>query len=116
MKFFEVLLHYFRKGKNAVQAWKKLYDVYGKKSLIERQWQNWFPRFHSGDFELKDAPRSGRPTVVGDDKIKAMIDNNRRSRTQEIVDKLNPSVGIDAMVRQIIPCPVWQSGHARVML
>ena len=79
--FRHILLYYFRKGKNAVQAQKKLYDVYGEKSLTERQCQNWFARFRSGDFDLKDAPRSGRPTEVNDDKIKAMIENNRRSTT-----------------------------------
>ena len=52
---------------------KKLY-VYGEKSLTERQYQNWFARFRSGDFDLKDAPRSGHPTGVDDDKIKAMIE------------------------------------------
>ena len=44
---------------NAVQARKKLYDVYGEKSLTERQCQNWFARFRSGNFDPKDAPRSG---------------------------------------------------------
>ena len=60
-----------------MQAWKKLCDVYGEKSSTERQCQNWSARFHSGDFNLKDAPRSGYPTEVDDDKIKAMIENNR---------------------------------------
>ena len=64
-----------------MQAWKKLYDVYGEKSLTERQCQNWFARFLFGDFDLKDALRSRRPTEVDDDKIKAMIENNRRCTT-----------------------------------
>ena len=38
------------------QAWKKLYAVYGEKSLTERQCQNWFARFRCGGFHLKDAP------------------------------------------------------------
>ena len=87
--FRHILLYYFRKGKNAVQALKKLHDVYSIKSLTERQCQNWFARFRSGDFDLKDAPRSGRPTEVDDDEVKAMIENNRRSTTREIADKLN---------------------------
>ena len=89
--FRHILLYYFRKGKNALQARKKLYDVYGEKSLTESQCQNWFVRFHSGDLDLKDAPRSGRPTEVDDDKIKAMIVNNRRNTTREIAEKLNIS-------------------------
>ena len=79
--FRHILLYYFRKGKNAVQARKKLYDVYGEKSLTDLQCQNGFARFRSGDFHLKDAPRSGRPTEVDNDKIKAMIENHRRSMT-----------------------------------
>ena len=65
--FRHILLYYFRKGKSAVQTRKKLYDAYGEKSLTELQ--NWFAPFRSGDFDLKDAPRSGRPTEVDDDKI-----------------------------------------------
>ena len=70
---------------------KKSYDVYGEKTLTERQCQNWFTRFRFGDFDLTDAPRSGRPTEVDDGKIKAMIENNRRSTTREIAEKLNIS-------------------------
>ena len=87
--FRHILLYYFRKNKNPVQARKKLHDVYGEKSLTERQCQNWFVRFRSGDLYLKDAPRSGRPTEVNDDKIKAMIENNRHSTTREIAEKLS---------------------------
>ena len=66
--FRHISLYYFRKGKNAVQA-----------------------RFRSGDFDRKDAPRSGRPTEVDDDKIKAMIEHNRCSTTREIAEMLNIS-------------------------
>ena len=86
-----ILLYYFRKGKNAVQARQKLYDVYGEKSLTESQCQNWFALLRSEYFYLKDAPRSGRPTEFDDDKIKAMIENNRRSTTREIAQKFNIS-------------------------
>ena len=89
--FRHILFYYSRIGKNAVQARKKLYDVYSEKSLTERQCQNWFARFRFGDFDLKDAPRSGRPTEIDDDKIKAMIENNPRSTTREIAEKLNIS-------------------------
>ena len=86
--FRHILLYCFRKGKNAVRARKKLYDVYGEKSLTEHQCQNWFAHFRSGDFDLKDAPRSGCPTEIDDDKIKAMIENNLHSTTREIAEKL----------------------------
>ena len=74
-----------------MQARKKFYDFYGEKSLTGRQCRNGFARFRSGDFDLKDAPRSGRPTEVDDDKIKAMIEDKRRSMTREIAVKLKIS-------------------------
>ena len=88
--FRHILLYYFRKGKNTVKGGKNLYDVYSEKSLTEHQCQNWFARLCSGDFDLKDAPRSGSPTEV-DDKIEAMIENKRRSTKREIAEKRNIS-------------------------
>ncbi|EZA56911.1 hypothetical protein X777_02762 [Ooceraea biroi] len=43
--FRNTLLFYYRKGKNAVQARKKLCAVYGEDVLSERQCQNWFSKF-----------------------------------------------------------------------
>ena len=101
--FRHILLYYFRKGKNALQARKKLYGVYGEKPLTERQCQNLFARFRSGDFDLKDAPRSGPPTEVVSDKIKAMIENNRPIKTQEIAEKLNISHAcVESLLKQLV--------------
>ncbi|XP_026829777.1 histone-lysine N-methyltransferase SETMAR-like, partial [Ooceraea biroi] len=89
--FRHILFYYFRKGKNAVQAHKKLCHVYGEDALKLRQCQNWFTNFRSGDVNVKDAPRSGRPIEIDDDKIKALIDSNRRLTTREIAENLNIS-------------------------
>lgn len=86
-----VLFHYFRKGKKAVEAHRKICAVYGDDSLKLRQCQNWFSKFRSGDFNLKDAPRSGRPIEVDGDKIKALVESNRRLTTREIAETLNIS-------------------------
>ena len=99
--FRHILLYYFRKGKNAVQARKKSYDVYGGKSLTELQCQIWFTRFRFGNFHLKDVPRSGRPTEVDDDKIKAMIENNRRSTRREIAEKLRSRTCVERHLKQL---------------
>ena len=52
--FRHILLFHFCKGKNAVQTAKKLRDVYGEEVLKIRQCRNWFDKFRSGDFSLKD--------------------------------------------------------------
>ncbi|KAK1124534.1 hypothetical protein K0M31_006882 [Melipona bicolor] len=87
--FRHILLYYFRKGKNASQAQKKLCAVYGDEALKERQCRNWFERFRSGDFSLKNAQRSGRPVEVDETHIKAIIDSDRHSTTRDIAEKLN---------------------------
>ena len=87
--FRHILLYYFHKGKNAEQVAKKLRDLYGDKALKERQCRNWFTKFRSGDFSLKDEPRSGRPSEVDDDQIKALIELDRHVSEREIGEKLN---------------------------
>ena len=62
--FRHILLFYFRKGKNSAQGHRKLSGVYG-----ERQCQNWFARFRSGNFEVKNEPRHGRSIVEKVDEI-----------------------------------------------
>ncbi|XP_076247803.1 histone-lysine N-methyltransferase SETMAR [Calliopsis andreniformis] len=87
--FRHILLFYFRKWKNARQTRPKLRKVYGDNALQERQCQRWFKKFRAGDFNLSDTPRSGRPTEVDDDKIKALIESNQRYTTREIAETLN---------------------------
>ena len=47
--------------------------VYGEEALKDRQCWNWFDKFRSEDFSLKDEQRSSRPIEV-DDQIKAIIE------------------------------------------
>nr|BAO79476.1 transposase [Amegilla dulcifera]BAO79481.1 transposase [Amegilla dulcifera]BAO79484.1 transposase [Amegilla dulcifera] len=89
--FRHILLYYFRKGKNASQAHKKLCAVYGNEALKERQCRNWFVRFRSGDFSLKNAQRSGRPVEVDEAHIKTIIDSDYHSIIRDIAEKLNVS-------------------------
>ena len=69
--------------------------MYGEDVLTERQCQNWFAKFRSGNFDVEDAPRSGRPVEEhnrpDEDTIKALIDANRRITTREIAERLNLS-------------------------
>ena len=46
-------------------------DLYGNKALKESQCRNGFIKFCLHDFSLKDEPRSGRPSNVDEEDIKA---------------------------------------------
>ncbi|GFY36799.1 HTH_48 domain-containing protein [Trichonephila clavipes] len=78
----ESIAFLYSKGKNTVQARKKLTDVYGEGVLTVRQCQNWFAKYRSGNFDVEDAPRSGRPVEADKDAIQALVDANRRITTQ----------------------------------
>lgn len=53
--------------------------------VTERTRKNWFEKLRYGGLALQDYQRSGRPSVVDDDKIKAII----KSRKREISKQLN---------------------------
>ena len=100
--FCHILLFYFREGKNVAQAAKKLRDVYGEEALKEKQCRNWFDKFHSGDFSLKDERRSGRPNEVDDDQIKAIIESDRHVTVREIEEMLKiPKSTIDRHIQRL---------------
>ncbi|XP_066247087.1 histone-lysine N-methyltransferase SETMAR-like [Euwallacea similis] len=86
-----LLLHYYHKGKNAVQATKKICAVCAKDTVSERTVREWFVKFRGGEFNLEDRQRSGRPSSVDDDQIKVLITQNPRSTTHDTAQKLKVS-------------------------
>ncbi|GFX87501.1 mariner Mos1 transposase [Trichonephila clavipes] len=79
---------------NVPESRKKLTNVYGEGVLTVRQCQNWFVKFRFGNFDVEDAPRSGRPVDADKDAIKLLPDNT--TIDSEIychqLDKLNDAL------------------------
>ncbi|GFT30351.1 HTH_48 domain-containing protein [Trichonephila clavipes] len=59
----------FYKGSNATVATKNICDAYPS-ALVVRKCQRWFSKFRSGNFDLSNSHRSGRPTALDNDIIK----------------------------------------------
>ncbi|GFT53424.1 histone-lysine N-methyltransferase SETMAR [Trichonephila clavipes] len=59
----------FHKGSNTTFATKNICDVYPS-SLDFRKFQSLFLKFRSGNFDLSDSHRSGRPTTLDNNVIK----------------------------------------------
>ena len=89
--FRHILLFHFRKGKNAAQTTKKLRDVYGEGALKDRQCRNWFDKFRSRDFSIKDEQHSDLPNEVDDDQIKSIIESEFHVTVREIEEILKIS-------------------------
>ncbi|GFX72582.1 histone-lysine N-methyltransferase SETMAR [Trichonephila clavipes] len=56
-------------GKNASQAAEIAHGVYGPDTVTANYVQFGFHRFRSGIFDVKVAPRTGRPVIENVDKI-----------------------------------------------
>ncbi|GFX47899.1 histone-lysine N-methyltransferase SETMAR [Trichonephila clavipes] len=109
-------LFYFEKSKNVVQARKKLADAYAEDVLTVRQRQNWGAKFRSGNFDVEDAPCSGRPVEADKNTTKALIDSNRannnftpdtshKDQTSQIIRYLmieNQEVRVEESLRDFI--------------
>jgi transposase len=65
--------------------------VYAEDILTELQCQNWFAKFHSDNFDIKDAPYSGRPVEANKDKIKVLIKVKRGIAIREIAARFHLS-------------------------
>ena len=50
--------------------------------------RNWFKRFRTGNFDLKDEDRNDLVATINTDFIKAMLVENPRYSMQEIVDAI----------------------------
>jgi len=85
-----ILFYYFKKGKKATETREKLRRVYGRNVVKKRQC--WFARFCDGDFLIKDAYHSGRPSKIDDDEMKALVQANKHSTVRELATALKVSV------------------------
>ncbi len=84
-----ILQYHYDQGENASQAREKICGVYGQDTLSKATAKRWFARFRSGNFDVKDAPRSGRPITEKVDEILEMIEQDRHISTYDIAKELN---------------------------
>jgi len=89
--FRHLMLFFYRKGKNATQVANKICAVYGEGAIAERTVRKWFTRFKAGDFNFEDQERPGRPSIIDEDQIKTLIENNLRYTTRKLAEMLNMS-------------------------
>jgi transposase len=73
-----VIYHVYFRGVTAAQAAQNINDVYGQGSTSEQTCQTWFKRFCSGEINLEDQPRSGRPSELEDDLLIDLLKEDNR--------------------------------------
>jgi histone-lysine N-methyltransferase SETMAR len=77
------MLYEFRQGKNAKKATEAICSVYDVDALNIRVSQKWFAKFRSGDFDLEDKERSGRPQELETDNLEELLEEDPRQSTRK---------------------------------
>jgi len=72
----------FLNAKNMTPAeiHRQLRDVYGEHAVISSMVRRWVRLFNEGRENVQDDPRSGRPSVVNADLVRAVEENIRENK------------------------------------
>lgn len=71
--FFIVILFWIIKKIWVTEARRKIGSLYMCDTVTEYVCQKWFNKFHSENFNINDAPRSGRPTKIDSSYVKIIV-------------------------------------------
>lgn len=83
-----LLRHYWKKGVTTRVACKEICDVEGEGVVAQRTAAKWFKRFNDGDLDLNDKPRSGRPSLLGDDEVSTALEDEPSSSSRDLAVEL----------------------------
>ena len=85
------LLFLFNQKEKAVESHRLLVETYGENppSIITRE--TWFRQFKSGDFNVKDSERSGRPQKCEDERLQELLDDDPTQTQRQLAEALHVS-------------------------
>ena len=63
--------------------------VYGDNAPSDKTCREWFRRFKSGDFDVEDKERSGRPRAFEDEELQALVDEDPYQTQKQLAEALN---------------------------
>jgi len=72
----EVLLYFFNVKKSAVESHRLLVEAYSETAPDETTCHDWFRRFKGGDFDVEDKECAGRPKLIKDTELEALLDED----------------------------------------
>ena len=82
LHFRHCMIYEFHSKKNAIQATNSIFLVHNDLALDVGTCQRWFARFISGDFDLNDKDRPGRPIEANDSLLEELFEQDRQKSTK----------------------------------
>ncbi|CAK9831326.1 Histone-lysine N-methyltransferase SETMAR [Anthophora retusa] len=74
-----IFLYEYKLGHKAAAATRNINSAFGEDTVNERTVQRWFKKFRSGDESLEDEDGRGRPSLVDNDQLKALVEADPRT-------------------------------------
>lgn len=84
-----ILLYESKNGFSAAKSRRKVCNVFSQNAISTCR--DWFRKFKSGNCSLEDELRSGRPSTVDKDQLKARIAENREVTSRELAAEFKVS-------------------------
>ncbi|KAL6258234.1 hypothetical protein P5V15_010163 [Pogonomyrmex californicus] len=85
------LLFLFNQKKKAVESHRLLVETYSEHAPSIRTCETWFRQFKSGDFNVKDSERSGRPQKCEDEQLQELLDDDPTQTQRQLAEALHVS-------------------------
>ncbi len=96
------ILYEFQQGKNASEARESMCSILGADVVSYETCNYWYKRFRSGNFDLSDQPRPGKPRKFTDAKLQALLDEDSTQMQQELAAQLGVTrTAISKRLRQM---------------
>lgn len=83
------LIFCYHLKKTAAESHRMLVEAYGEHALGKSQCFEWFKKFKSGDFDVRNAERGRPPKKFEDADLQAMLDEDDALSQQQLADQLN---------------------------
>ena len=84
-----VLVFCYHLKKTAAESHRMLVEAYGEHALGKTQCFEWFKKFKSGDFDVRNEERGKPPKKFTDNELQALLDEDDTQTQQELADQLN---------------------------
>lgn len=83
------LIFCYHLKKTAAESHRMLVEAYGEHALGKTQCFEWFKKFKSGDFDVRNEERGKPPKKFTDNELQVLLDEDDTQTQQELADQLN---------------------------
>lgn len=83
------LVFCFHLKKTAAESHRMLVEAYGEHALGKSQCFEWFRKFRSGDFDVRNEERGRPPKKFEDSELQGLLDEDDSQTQQELADQLH---------------------------